>query len=132
MTAIRKLSQDEFAGVQLKATTAKLLIREVANSLGLNLENLVQNLDTEVSLAITSEVLNPGLSELDRNDQEHLGRKIAEARKEAGKTQIELSKALNITQGQMSKYETGTAATPQEVILKISEICNKPYDWFFE
>ncbi len=57
-----------------------------------------------------------------------LGQRIAEARKKAGITQIELSEALEIGQQTLTQYETGRLRTPIWHLRRIAEILDLPYD----
>jgi Zn-dependent peptidase ImmA (M78 family)/DNA-binding XRE family transcriptional regulator len=54
------------------------------------------------------------------------------ARDARGLTQAELAKRLKLTQGTLSKYETGFGEPPDELICAVSEVLHFPKDFFFE
>ena len=51
------------------------------------------------------------------------GSPIAEARKAKGLTQVELAKAVGVSQGLISTYENG-AHVPEKTLVRISEVLN--------
>ena len=122
-----KLSQDTYLSIKRKAATAELLIEEIGFNLGIDLQEISRELELTIA-----DALNPNLFQQDLEDDRHLGQKVSEARKKAGLSQVDLAAKLGITQGQLSRLESGFRAAPQELIKKISEACKKDYNWFFE
>jgi transcriptional regulator with XRE-family HTH domain len=57
-----------------------------------------------------------------------IGRRIREIRG-FDLTQVELAKALGITQAQLSKYERGKNAPTLELLLKLKHLSGKSIDW---
>ena len=60
-------------------------------------------------------------------DLQALGRRIRQLRGQA--TQEEFSRALAISQAQLSKYELGQSAPPLGVLVKLAEQSGRSTDW---
>ena len=50
-----------------------------------------------------------------------VGKAIAEARKKAGMTQVELAKAIGVTQSQIANWESGWRNPKLEALMKIAK-----------
>lgn len=50
-----------------------------------------------------------------------VGKAIAEARKKAGMTQVELAKAIGVKQSQIANWESGWRNPKLEALMKISD-----------
>lgn len=61
-----------------------------------------------------------------------LARKIKEARTEANLSQLELSKALIVSEKSISSYEAGRTKPNIETLNKIAKKTNKPLTYFTE
>lgn len=59
----------------------------------------------------------------------NIGEKIKELRKKNGKTQLDVSKALDVTYQTIYKYEKGIAVPPADAILKLAEYFNVTTDY---
>lgn len=127
MTALRKLSSDSFIPVVRKFSTVELLIEEIGIHLGMDLSDITYALKLKIDEAMDPTSFHEGLK-IDRQ----IGKKIAEARKAAGFNQAALAAKLHITQGQLSKIESGLRGAPQDLVQKIATLCKKHYDFFFE
>lgn len=62
----------------------------------------------------------------------NIGKKIRDARLSAGLSQRGLGAYLGITFQQIQKYEWATNRISASYLIKISNIVNKPINWFFE
>ncbi|GFN36982.1 helix-turn-helix domain-containing protein [Tepidimicrobium xylanilyticum] len=58
-----------------------------------------------------------------------LGKRIKKLREEAGLSQIELSKVLNISNTTLSQYETGQRIPSDDIKIKIAEFFNTTVDY---
>lgn len=58
-----------------------------------------------------------------------LGKRIKKLREEAGLSQIELSKMLNISNTTLSQYETGQRIPSDDIKIKIAEFFNTTVDY---
>ena len=59
----------------------------------------------------------------------NIGEKIKELREKNGKTQLDVSKALDVTYQTIYKYEKGIAVPPADAILKLAEYFNVTTDY---
>ncbi|MGI9951332.1 XRE family transcriptional regulator [Moorellaceae bacterium AZ2] len=59
-----------------------------------------------------------------------LGKRIREAREEAGLSRADLAGAANISEYQLQKYELGYYAPPYEVLVRIARVLNRDLSWF--
>jgi transcriptional regulator with XRE-family HTH domain len=59
----------------------------------------------------------------------NIGEKIKELREKNGKTQLDVSKALDVTYQTIYKYEKGIAVPPADAILKLAEYFNVTSDY---
>jgi transcriptional regulator with XRE-family HTH domain len=63
--------------------------------------------------------------------QQELGRRIREARDDAGLTQPELAEQLGLSHPQsISRYERGETEVPQRRLRRIAEVTGKPLGFF--
>lgn len=58
-----------------------------------------------------------------------IGETIKSLREEKGYSQKELAKALNITSGCLSKYETGKNLIPIDIIIRIADVLDVSIDY---
>lgn len=61
----------------------------------------------------------------------YVGAQIQKFRKLRGLTQDQLAEQLNTTRQTISRYESGTRKTDQDVLFELSKILNKPINSFF-
>lgn len=63
--------------------------------------------------------------------QQELGRRIHQAREEAGLTQSQLAELLGLSHPQsISRYERGETEVPQKRLRRIAEVTGKPLSFF--
>jgi transcriptional regulator with XRE-family HTH domain len=60
--------------------------------------------------------------------QQELGRQIREARKRAGRTQVELAVHLSVSREQLSNYENGKSAPPVNVVAEIAAALDTEFE----
>jgi transcriptional regulator with XRE-family HTH domain len=60
--------------------------------------------------------------------QQELGRQIREARKRAGRTQVDLAVHLSVTREQLSNYENGKSAPPVNVVAEIATALDTEFE----
>ncbi len=65
-------------------------------------------------------------------DSQMLGKRLAKLRKERGITQVELAKALNVSQSNMSDYERGILRLHGELIMQIMRTLEISSDELFD
>ena len=58
-----------------------------------------------------------------------IGKRIAEARKSLGLTQLDLANELSVTSGAVSQYETGRALPERELFKAMAAILKKTEEW---
>ncbi|MCD8213113.1 MAG: LexA family transcriptional regulator [Campylobacter sp.] len=61
-----------------------------------------------------------------------LGKKIRQARKTQGLTQLQLSEILGINRASITQYETDVITPPMATLKKIADICNTDMLYFFD
>lgn len=61
-----------------------------------------------------------------------VGERIRLARVNAGLSQLELGRALNITFQQLQKYEKGVNRVSASRLFAIAQLFNLPIGWFFD
>lgn len=61
-----------------------------------------------------------------------VGINLKKARKEAGLTQVDLAKRMNMSPMMISRYEVGLNSIPYKRIERIAEIVSKPVSYFFD
>jgi transcriptional regulator with XRE-family HTH domain len=66
------------------------------------------------------------------NAYEKIGRKLQEAREEAGLSQGELAKKIGCTQASLSHYESGKRRLYLAELQRIGQIMGKPITYFLE
>ena len=59
-----------------------------------------------------------------------LGRRIRQARKDAGLSQVRLAELLNTTQSAVSLYEGGQRSVGIDMLLNVARILNRPLHYF--
>jgi DNA-binding XRE family transcriptional regulator len=64
--------------------------------------------------------------------QRNLGHRIAEARCEAGLTQVQLAEAVDHAQRTVASWEGGTRVPRLPALEAVSETTGKPVSWFYE
>ncbi|MCB9789492.1 helix-turn-helix transcriptional regulator [Candidatus Nomurabacteria bacterium] len=69
-----------------------------------------------------------------KNDElnKKVGINLKKARKEAGLTQVDLAKRMNMSPMMISRYEVGLNSIPYKRIEKIATILGKPVTYFFD
>lgn len=73
--------------------------------------------------------LEPGQTRQQGTDARAIGRRIAQARKEAGFTQRQLADRLVVTSRSVQSYESG-AVVPYKRLNALAEILKQPVSWF--
>jgi transcriptional regulator with XRE-family HTH domain len=66
---------------------------------------------------------------VDEQQALEIGRRIAQARKEAGMTQVELAEILNISARSVQDYERGVTV-PWKHFQRLEEVFKRPLRWF--
>ena len=61
-----------------------------------------------------------------------VGRRVREARREAGLTQDQLAREINLTFQQVQKYEKAVNRVSAGLLYEISVVLNKPLTFFFD
>ncbi len=61
-----------------------------------------------------------------------IGKRIKEARKNAGLTQVQLAEKLNVTHSMIGQYETGKRKPKLDTLMKIASALEVPYEYFLE
>ena len=64
-----------------------------------------------------------------RHEEEGIGRRLAQARKEAGLTQEQLAELVGVTPRSIQGYEAGKVV-PYRHLKRLEEITGKPSSWF--
>jgi transcriptional regulator with XRE-family HTH domain len=62
-------------------------------------------------------------------DEEDRGRRIAQARAAAGKTQRELALEIDCDVGTLSRYERDALTPGVDVLVKIAKACSTSLEW---
>jgi transcriptional regulator with XRE-family HTH domain len=62
----------------------------------------------------------------------HIAKKIKKARKDSGLSQLQLGKALKLSDKAISSYEVGRAVPSVEVLQEISRVTYKPVSYFLD
>lgn len=65
-------------------------------------------------------------------DTKKLGKRIKIARIECDMTQEQLAEATQTKQKAISRYETGLSMPPLDLLVKLTQVLQKPYSYFLE
>jgi transcriptional regulator with XRE-family HTH domain len=65
------------------------------------------------------------------DNKQLMGTRIRQARRDAGLTQVELAKALGITQGMVSAVETGQTTIDAHQLIEWGHVLGKPVPYFY-
>ena len=63
---------------------------------------------------------------------QHLGRRIADARQRSGLSAEQLAEGLGIKTDLLHKYETGEVRIPALCVARCARLLDRPLKWFFD